>query len=274
MAELKGNNLIAKFRQVAGRLVSQISPLEGVAGIIIIGGIVRGFVDEFSDVDVIVFLSRRNDRLLRQIREMGANEQEVSRIDVDLEIHLLSDFAKMRFNELDKWDFGKAEIAYDPHGEVARVLKKKLCVSKNFWKKRVAVYTEYLKWYCCPLKKGVGTIAEAWIKRGDLASAHYCLSYAIELILDLVFALNKEFLPPPKWKLFCSYSLSWLPPDYQGLINEAMTVENLSVDEFKRRMAAIERLWLGIIPKIEEETGLTLDSLSRYYAETELHQTF
>jgi hypothetical protein len=39
-------------------------------------------------------------------------------------------------------------------------------------------------------------------------------------------------------------------------------------------MAAIERLWLGIIPKIEEETGLTLDSLSRYFVETELHQNF
>jgi len=66
---------------------------------------------------------------------------------------------------------------------------------------------EYLKWYCCPVKKDAGTVAEVWIRKGDLTSAHYCLNYGVELLLKLIFALNKEFLPSPKWRLFYSYSL-------------------------------------------------------------------
>jgi len=57
----------------------------------------------------------------------------------------------------------------------------------------VVVCAEYLKWYCCPVKKDAGTVAEVWIRKGDLTSAHYCLNYGVELLLKLIFALNKEF---------------------------------------------------------------------------------
>jgi hypothetical protein len=43
--------------------------------------------------------------------------------------------------------------------------------------------------------ENAGTIAEAWVDRGDMLSAHYCLNYSIELLVKTVFALNKEFLP-------------------------------------------------------------------------------
>ena len=79
---------------------------------------------------------------------------------------------------------------------------------------------EYLKWYCCPVKKDAGTVAEVWIRKGDLTSAHYCLNYGVELLLKLIFALNKEFLPSPKWRLFYSYSLKQLPKNFRKLIRE------------------------------------------------------
>jgi hypothetical protein len=168
--------------------------------------------------------------------------------------------------------FFRAEIVFDPHGEIKKVFSEKLKVPKDFWIKRIAVCGEYLKWYCCPPREEVGTVAESWIERGDLVAAHYCLNYAVDLLLRIVFALNREFLPAPKWRIFYSYGLKWLPENCIRLLGEAMLVKSFSVKDFSRRLRAVRELWCGILPKIREETGLTTELISKYYVEKVLHQ--
>lgn len=273
MAKLTGKNQIRRFRKAAEQLTTRISQLDGVAGIVFIGGLVRGFVDKFSDIDVIVFLSKMANGLKRKVRDIGLDEGNRSGLDIDLEIHLLSDFAMRKWDEMSMWEFSRAEIVFDPKGDVSRLFEKKLKISESFWIKRIAVYAEYLKWYCCPPKEEVGTIAEAWIKRGNLASAHYCLNYSVDLVLKLMFALNKEFLPAPKWRVFYSYNLKWLPSNYKAFLEEATIPKSPSMRGLRRRIRAIRLMWLEITPKIEKVTGLTLEQLSKYYVEKMLHQT-
>jgi predicted nucleotidyltransferase len=272
MVKLKGENQIRKFRQVAEGLVSKICSFEGVAGIVFIGGLVRGFADKFSDVDIIVFLSRRDEQVRRRIRGLGVDEQRRLGVDVDLEVHFLEDFERWKWDEVDKWEFSRAEIVFDPKGEVKKVFGAKLRVPKDFWIKRIVICGEYVKWYCCPPKSDVGTVAECWIERGDLVAAHYCLNYAVDLLVRVVFALNREFLPAPKWRIFYSYGLKWLPGNYKRLLGEALLVKSFSVKDFKRRLGAVRELWCGILPKIREETGLTTELISKYYVEKVLHQ--
>jgi predicted nucleotidyltransferase len=271
--KLKGKNQLKKFRGVAKRLVPKIASCEGVAGIILIGGLVRGFTDKFSDLDITVFLSRKDARLRRKIVNLGSDEAKRSGIDIDLEIHSLEDFKRRKWNETSRWDFSQAEIAFDPKGEVKGVFEERLKVPKYFWVKRVVVCAEYLEWYCCPPREDVGTVAEAWIDRGDLVSAHYCLTYSIDLMLKIIFALNKAVLPPQKWRFFYSQTLKWLPLDYVRLLREAMIIKELSTRDFKRRLKALRKMWHHIVPKIKEETGLTADQISKYYVEKILHQT-
>jgi len=211
MVELKGENHIREFRQVAIGLVSKISSFEDVVGIVFIGGLVRGFADRYSDVDIIIFLGRKDERVRRKIRGLGADEQRRLGIDVDLEVHFLEDFRRWKWDEADRWEFSRAEAVFDPEDEIKKVFRKKLRVPKNFWVERVVVCGEYLIWYCCPPTEEVGTVAGSWIERGDLVAAHYCLTYAVDLLIRTVFALNREFLPVPKWRIFYSYGLKWLP---------------------------------------------------------------
>ncbi len=119
----------------------------------------------------------------------------------------------------------------------------------------------------------MGTVAESWIERGDLVSAHYCLDYAVQLLIRVVYALNGEFLPAPKWRIFYSYGLKWLPENYRRLLGEAMLVKSFSVKDFSRRLRTVRESWCGILPKIREETGLTTELMSKYYVEKVLHQT-
>jgi len=238
---------------------------------------VRGFADGTSDLDITVLLSKSNDKLRMQIHKMALDEARRSGVDdLDLSIDLLEDFKRRQWNETDKWDFSKtAVIVFDPKREVQRVFREKLKVPKDFWVKRIVVCANYMKWYCCPPKEdwvlkrrrlGIpSTVSESWIDRGDLVSAHYCLNYGVDLLLKILFALNKEFLPPPKWKIFYSYGLKWVPEDYKELLKETIHAKNFSVKELNRRLKAIGKLWLEIMPKIEDETGLTPKQITERY---------
>jgi len=52
------------------------------------------------------------------------------------------------------------------------------------------------------------------------------------LLLEIIFALNKGYLPALKWRIFYSCNLKWLPEDYKELIKEAMKIKNFSVRDF------------------------------------------
>jgi predicted nucleotidyltransferase len=270
--ELQGENHIGRFQKVAEELTAKLALCEGVEGIVFIGGLIRGFVDKFSDLDVIVLLDRQDEDLRRRIYRIGLDEERCSGIEPDLEVHSLEDFRKIKLSEPEKWELSRADIVLDLKGEVKKALRKKLRLVGDFWVKRIAICVEYLKWYCCPPRKNVGTIAEAWIERGDLASAHYCLNYGVELLVRMLFALNKEFMPAPKWRLFYSYSLKWLPEGYGELIKQTLLVKELSVKEHDRRLKAIKEIWRRTMVKVEEETNLSLAQLSKYYVEKILHQ--
>jgi predicted nucleotidyltransferase len=270
--ELRGENQIRMFQKIAERLTSKLALCEGVEGIVFIGGLVRGFVDRFSDLDVIVLLDRQDEDLRRRIYEIGLDEERRSGVEPDLTVHSLEDFRKTKLDEPEKWELSRADVVFDPRGEVKKAFERKLRLGGDFWVRRIAICTEYLKWYCCPPRKDVGTIAEAWIERGDLASAHYCLNYGVELLVRMLFALNREFLPAPKWRLFYSYSLKWLPEGYKSLIRQALLVNESSVEEHDRRLKVIRKIWRRTMAKAEEEAGLSLVQLSKYYVEKVLHQ--
>ncbi len=264
MAKLKGINRIRKFRRTADKLVSKISSLEGISGIALIGGLTRGFTDKFSDLDVVVFLNEDDDHLKTQVHNARLDEEKRSGIEIDLEMHLVEHFKAWNWDEIDKREFSRAEIVFDPDGKIKKLFEEKLSVPKDYWIKRVAVFIEYLTWYGCPPQENVGTISESWIERGDLVSAHYCLNYSVELLLKILFALNKEFLPPPKWIVFDSCELEWLPNDYRKLIKEATCTKSFTTKDFKRRLNAIRKMWSQTVPKIEEETKMTIDQIRKY----------
>jgi len=272
MVELRGENQIEKFKGIAQKLVSRIISFKGVTGVIFIGGLVRGFADKYSDVDILVFLGKKDENLRKQLRKIGASEQERSRVDIDLEVHFLQDFSKQKWDEMSRWDFSHAEIVYDPKVKIKKLFNEKLRIPKNFWIKRIVVYSEYLKWYCCPPEENLETMVDAWVARGDLISAHYCVNYAFDLTLCVLFALNKEFLPPQKWRICYSHSLKWLPQGYRKLVEETMAVKNFSARDLNRRLRALRTMWQQILPKLKSETGLTPELISKYYVEKVLHQ--
>jgi predicted nucleotidyltransferase len=273
MLELQGKNEIGKFRKMAESLVTKIVAFKGVTGVVFIGGLVRGFADKYSDVDMLVFLSEKDEDLRKRLRKIGVDEQKRSNVDIDLEVHFFEDFSKPKWSEMSRWDFSHAKIVYDSEGKIRKLFKQRLRVPKSFWIKRAVIYSEYLKWYCCPPKESSETMVDAWIARGDMVSAQYCVNYGLDLMLNLLFALNKEFLPPQKWRLFYSYSLKWLPKDYVNSVREIMIVKDFTKHDVDRRLRVMKTMWQQVLSKLKSEMNLTPKLISKYYLEKMLHQT-
>jgi predicted nucleotidyltransferase len=125
-AKIKGQNKIRTFRRIAKRLASKISKHKGVAGIAFIGGLVRGFADEYSDLDIIVLLTEKDEKLRRQICALGSDEAKRCKVDIDLEVHFIEDFRKQKWDEIDRWEFSKAQLISDPEGALKKTFDEKL----------------------------------------------------------------------------------------------------------------------------------------------------
>jgi predicted nucleotidyltransferase len=271
MVELKGENLLNRFKPIAERLVSEISLVNSVSGVVLLGGLTRWFMDKFSDVDITVLLETSSSPLKQHIRRICAREKS-NGLDLDLELYSLADFKSKVWDDTDRWEYSHAKVAFDPEGEARKAIADKLIVPKNFWTERIVADVEHIKWYCCPLDESVKTISEAWVERGDLTASHYCLNNVSEVMLELAFALNREFLPSPKWRLYYFYRLQGLPEGFKEDLDEALKVGSLSLEEFRRRLGVIRLMWSKIKPLVEEEMNLTTAQLHTIYVKNILRQ--
>ncbi len=272
MFQLNGPNRFKEFKNAADELTESLAGIDGVLGVVLLGGVVRGFADKFSDLDVTVFLNEESSDIRRQALMIAQTHEKRSGIDIDLEIHVLDDFRNVDWSEIRLWDFSNSATTYDPKGAVREMLEEKLSVSEDFWIRRLSRSSQYLKWYCCPPRKGVGTISESIVERGDILAAQYCVNYCIEMILTALFALNRRFCPPPKWRLTYSYSLPWLPKDYRDDLKMIMIVQEISASELYRRIKKVQQMWRQIEDRMSHEFGLTDAEFVSYYVQRILGQ--
>jgi predicted nucleotidyltransferase len=100
MERLHGANRIEQFKEIGELLKRKIGSCEGVSGIVFMGGLIRGFADKYSHVDIIVFLEKRDENLRERIKKIGSNEHRRSGVEVDLEVHFLKDFTARKWNEI------------------------------------------------------------------------------------------------------------------------------------------------------------------------------
>jgi hypothetical protein len=98
------------------------------------------------------------------------------------------------------------------------------------------------------------------------------MNCSIDLLLKTVFASNKEFLPPPKWRVLYFRNLKWLPSNH-GLLKDAINLKGLTVEDPNRRLKSLRETLQVILVKMQEETGLSSDQITKYYVERVLHQT-
>ncbi len=264
--KLKGGNLHKTHLEIAESLSRQISEIGHVAGIVFMGGLARGFADSSSDIDIVVILDRRDGALRDLLERLGRSESARTGLEVDLEVHAIQDFVKLERTDWRRREYSEAEIIMDRDGTVQRAISEMLAVADDFWTDRIVKDWMYLQWYACP-KKGTPSIAEIWLDRGDPVSAHYCLNYSIELLVELLYALDRQFVPVPKWRLHHLWEITWRPRGFSSALTQLITVKALSGSEALRRVNAMRRLHVQMEREVFSKTDLSRKSLFERFLE-------
>ena len=195
----KGKNRYNEFLSAAKKISRKISEIEGVMGILATGGIGRGYCDDYSDLDLIVYVDdEKFDEITKYIAVGGLRYKEID-IDTPVESYqnALSQKSPSKYWSQDaRWDRENSKILFDTEERIKSLLKEKLVFPDWEQKKLLSKY-----------QKGVEThliyYFEMWKKRGSQINLADTLIRASKNIILWIYAKNKKFHPYlPKWLFY------------------------------------------------------------------------
>lgn len=243
----KTENIAAQLMPEVGRVAAAIAGSNpDVVGILLTGGLARGFADHFSDIDIEVFFP--NEDRAKPTASKGLDNHCLPQGNfIEFTRHNFKEWMNPRnepriWTMANRWDKSNARILHDPEGKIARMLQIKLVFRRDERRRLQSQARNNSIW----LAKGV---ANSWAKRGDLAAAHHAVNCGIDLLLDYLFLKNGRFIPHAKWKLFLGQQLPTLPQQFAERIGEALLVKELTPDDLSRRQAVF-------VPLVKESQRL------------------
>lgn len=227
---------------------------EQVAGIMLDGGMSRGYADELSEIDVVVFVHEQAFEAYSKKKTpcaLGITMIDGQLYDVKM-LNYEKELAK-EYEGVALWDLSYAEILYDPQEELQKLFDKQL---KTKVEAEMAGGMMFHVWWTYRLA------GDIWIKREDALQGHYCLNDAIKPLISALFIANGEYLPHDKWLIHMSRTLSWKPDNYDELLSKILDTGDMSMESLVSRQKSIELLWQRIDAKLCEQvsfqTGLNL----------------
>ncbi len=195
----KGENRYNEFLTAAKIVSKKVSKIKGVVGILAVGGIGRGYCDDYSDLDLIVYVDERKfDEITKYIAVGGLRYKGIE-IDTPVESYqnALNQKSPSKYWSQDaRWDRENSKILFDTDSRIKSLLKEKLVFPDWEQKKLLSKY-----------QKGVEThlvyFYEMWQKRGSQINLADTLIRASKNIILWIYAKNKKFHPYlPKWLFY------------------------------------------------------------------------
>lgn len=245
----KSRNLNAKFRRVAKIIAGKIAAIDGVIGIVAVGGIGRGHSDEFSDLDLIVYAE---DAAWRDISRYIAIGQ-LNRKGIDFDIPVKSYTSAMRhkvpsayWSQELRWTLQSALILHDTGSRIANMISSKVIFPEAERKKLVddnCHWADEILNYMYP----------TWKQRGHTHNLAHLLRTAAEHIILWIYAHNGLFRPyMRKWPFY--YLENDFVPEARhfSLIKRAFTAPittRAEADRLRKDLFALcEKIHIGIEP--------------------------
>jgi predicted nucleotidyltransferase len=259
-------NRIQEFRIIAMQIEQQALGFEEVEAVILLGGLARGYTDDSSDLDISIIARGDIASLRREFDRINKETTERTGIHTDIEVHAFDEFALQMWGEIERFTFSNCLVSYDRHGRTERLIKEKLALPGDFWTRAIVARCINLSWHVCPEPPSVSS-TELWVGRGDLVQAHYCLNHSVDLLLELLFALNREFMPAAKWQVFYARRLRWKPVEFEQQWEEMLLTKSFDISDLSRRQDALRQLWPELLQKALYETNLDMDMMRRFYEE-------
>lgn len=256
---LTSRNRIQDFQSEISRRLDDFTALDGVCGITLNGGLSRGYGDELSEIDLVLYLEARSYALWSGGQSpLPLGITRTGGFLYDIKIVSLEEEQQKHWDGVALWDLSYARILYDPSGRIAQLTDAKLA------DRPLRLQAEGPLFQCWWYYRLAGDI---WIHRGDPVQGHAMLNMAAVQLTGALFLANREYVPHEKWLIHLSRTLAWTPPDWEAHLVAIMSTGDMSLNSLITRQSAIERLW--------EEVDTYIISLERpQYPLNVMHVTF
>jgi hypothetical protein len=257
------NEYDAYFRQ-ARKFADRFAGFEGVVGILLTGGVARGYADHFSELDLAVYLTRLHfdDWTRRGLAPFPEGDSWLDGWHMDFDYFCYEDEVEAEWEHTKRWDRSYAVVLYDPQGLMREMLACKAILTEeekqHLTSHHLILYGEYF----CNL------VVPSWLHRGDVLAAHHCLNVALDSLVKAVFLANDELIPFDKWTLNLTYTLPWTPQDWRERVEQALLVREVSRAEVERRCALIRDLFAECREKMLSPKTEGLDIIETRKLET------
>jgi len=241
MNGFKTENLSEKYLKIAEKFIGKLKTYPEVIGIIITGGLARGFVDKYSDIDIEFFLHKDDFLKWNKKPPVKTYRRTINGVFLEVEIEQINfddvsvdkngDFWSIE----GRWDKQNAIIAHDPKGKIKKLIDQKVKFRPNEREKLMKKSFLLANWF-------VNTVAKSWVDRGDIISANQSDNQAGDHLVDYIFLKNNEFIPFVKWKYFYVKKIKRLPKNFSEKLDDILLIKSYSQKDVEIRINKLKRL--------------------------------
>jgi hypothetical protein len=262
-----GHSQVDLMRQFVQR---KLEPWPEFVAALIVGSIAHGEARPDSDVDCILVFDPLDEAIVpaefvwipatdscHTIFEVEASES--GGIQIDAMRVALGDFRHQEWPESFKHELAHALVLVDRHQSVARIIEKRVAYPESL---RLARIQEHAGWASYFMEEWR---LLSWLERGGIASAHDQITAALEEVIKLLHAYNREWLPWRYRWMISAQRLPWQPDDFSRKAVELTSQVEPTRESILQRRAAIGALLDNTMARPQTE-GLLADSDEAFIA--------
>ena len=235
-----------KIKQITGLLCSYLAQREDSSKILFAalqGGYGRGTANEHSDIDIVLAFSDRRD-----IADASRIAQYQGR-RIEIRLLCLSEVPDPSFwLERTRYIYKNETVFLFGNHEIWQDLQQK-CLMTLMEKQDLLVYARkrcarrgiHSKHNVFQSKESPDVFQTStswgksrrnyWLDRGDYIMAKMLCASALEYLILMIFALNDEFLPSPKYRFYLLQRLSWKPESLDRLFDGIRNDQGWSIED-------------------------------------------
>lgn len=262
-----GHSQVDLMRQFVQR---KLEPWPEFVAALIVGSIAHKEARPDSDVDCILVFDPLDEAIVpaefvwipatdsyHTIFEVEASD--AGGIQIDVMRVALDDFRHQEWPESFKYELAHALVLVDRHQSVARIVEKRVAYPESL---RLARIQEHAGWASYFMEEWR---LLSWLERGGIASAHDQLTAALEEVIKLLHAYNREWLPWRYRWMISAQRLPWQPDEFSQKALEITSQMEPTRNGILQRRAAIGALLNNTMARLQT-AGLLADSEEAFIA--------
>ncbi len=218
-------------KEITAHLTNIFKNIPGVIGISFGGGIGREFFDDYSDVDVFVWV--KDEATKKKVEKLYPKEDysikgyELDWRPMDYQEGLKQKVPSDFWNDQARLDFKLSLITHDPQNLIEKLRKRVVFMSEKEKEERMKKEFDFMRWF-------INYTLDAWLKRDSLPHALQAYFSALDHLLYWLYVKNGKFIPwPDKWKFLWLETGEIPESKYYQEIAELYLVRELSANKLK-----------------------------------------